>query len=164
MAPDSGCIAVINAGSSSIKFALYEAALPQHMLFRGQVEQIGVSPHLHVANAQGESVADRRWPSEDLDHRSATREILKTAVELIQNAPVVGVGHRVVHGGIHYAAPIRIDSEAMTKLAALAPLAPLHQPNNLAAITAIADAAPQMPQVACFDTAFHRSQSSLAQA
>jgi acetate kinase len=159
----SGCIAVINAGSSSIKFALYEAGSSQAMLFRGQIEQIGISPRLHVENGERKCVAEERWSAEGLDHRAATQEILKTAVALIQGAPVVGVGHRVVHGGANYAAPIRIDGEVMAALVALTPLAPLHQPHNLAPIAAIAEAAPQIPQVACFDTAFHRSQPNLAQ-
>src|SRR5258705_5198973 len=160
----SECVAVINAGSSSIKFALYEAGLSQAMLFRGQIAQIGVSPRLHVVNAKSEHVAERRWPSEDgLDHRAATQGIFKTAAGLLQGAPVVGVGHRVVHGGTNYAAPIRIDGEVMAALAGLTPLAPLHQPHNLGPIAAIAEAAPQIPQVACFDTAFHRSQPNLAQ-
>jgi acetate kinase len=157
----SGCIAVINAGSSSIKFALYDAGSGHPMLFRGQLEQIGVSPHLHVANAKGDGVAERRWPA--LDHKGATQEILKTVVELIEGMPVLGVGHRVVHGGTNYAAPVRIDDKVMAELAALSPLAPLHQPHNLAPIAAIAEAAPHIPQVACFDTAFHRQQPHLAQ-
>jgi acetate kinase len=159
----SGCIAVINAGSSSIKFALYEAGSSLSLLFRGQVEQIGVAPHLRVANAQGESVAERRWPADGLDHKGATQEILKTVVGLIKGAPVLGVGHRVVHGGTNYAAPVRIDNKVIAELAALSPLAPLHQPHNVAPIAAIAEAAPHIPQVACFDTAFHRQQPPLAQ-
>src|SRR6476660_8939939 len=119
----SGCIAVINAGSSSIKFALYEAGSSQAMLFRGQIEQIGISPRLHVENGERKCVAEERWSAEGLDHRAATQEILKTAVALIQGAPVVGVGHRVVHGGANYAAPIRIDGEVMAALVALTPLA-----------------------------------------
>jgi len=159
----SACVAVINAGSSSIKFALYETGPAQAVLFRGQIEQIGVSPVLHVANARNEYVAERRWPSKGFDHRAATQEILKTAVELLQGMRVAGVGHRVVHGGTKYAEPIRIDNEVMASLTALIPLAPLHQPHNLSPIGAIAEAAPGVPQVACFDTAFHRSQPHLAQ-
>jgi acetate kinase len=159
-----GCIAVLNAGSSSIKFALYSTASAESVLFRGQVQQIGVSPRLRVANAHSETIAEKSWPAEGFDHHAATREILKTGAELIHGTPVVAIGHRVVHGGTKYAAPIRIDAEIITSLATLVPLAPLHQPHNLAPIQAIVEAAPHIPQVACFDTAVHRSQSYLAQA
>ena len=157
----TGCIAVINAGSSSIKFALYEAGDSSLILFRGQMEQIGVSPRLHIRNADGDSVADRYLPG--MDHRGATQEILKTIVALIHGARVLGVGHRVVHGGMDYATPTLIDDRVIAALSALSPLAPLHQPHNLAPIAAIAEAAPHIPQVACFDTAFHRNQPHLAQ-
>src|SRR5262245_53940520 len=159
----SECIAVINAGSSSIKFAPNDAGRRQDLLFRGQIEQIGVSPRLYVANANGESVSELSWHPEGFDHRTATQEILKTALGLIRGARVLGVGHRVVHGGTEYAAPIRIDDQVMAAVSALKPLAPLHQPHNLSPIAAIMEAAPGIPQVACFDTAFHRSQSNLAQ-
>ncbi|HEY1878347.1 MAG TPA: acetate/propionate family kinase, partial [Caulobacteraceae bacterium] len=84
--------------------------------------------------------------------------------DLVRGTPVSGVGHRVVHGGAKYAAPVRVDSQVLASLAELAPLAPLHQPHNLAPIKAIAEAAPHIPQVACFDTAFHHGQPHLAQA
>jgi acetate kinase len=156
---DAGRIAVLNAGSSSIKFALYQGV--DALLFRGQIERIGSAPRLTAHDAAGKSVAERSWPS--LDHRAATREIVRTVAELSAGAPVTAVGHRVVHGGTHYAAPVRIDADVLEKLAALIPLAPLHQPHNLEPIRAIAEHAPQLPQVACFDTAFHRSQAPVAQ-
>jgi acetate kinase len=156
-------IAVLNAGSSSIKFALYRRGPEEELLFRGQIEKIGVAPQLSVANARGESVAGRSWPAEGFDHRAATKVLLETGRHLLEGAPVAAVGHRVVHGGAEYAAPLRIDAQTMAKLAELTPLAPLHQPHNLAPIKAIAEAAPELPQVACFDTAFHRSQPHLAQ-
>jgi acetate kinase len=158
-----GCVAVLNAGSSSIKFALYEAGRSELALFRGQIEQIGVSPRMRVVNARGESVMEQSWPASGFDHQAASREIIKTAVELIRGTPVLAVGHRVVHGGTKYSAPIQVDAEVMAALTTLVPLAPLHQPHNLAPIRAIAEAAPHLPQVACFDTAFHRSQTQLAQ-
>jgi len=157
------CVAVLNAGSSSIKFALYETGASEHLLFRGQIQQIGVSPRLSVVNARGEPVAENDWPADGFDHHAATKEILQTSIKLIQGTPVLAVGHRVVHGGIKYSTPVRIKPEIVESLAELVPLAPLHQPHNLAPIRAIAEAAPHMPQVACFDTAFHRHQSSLAQ-
>ena len=159
----NGCIAVLNAGSSSIKFALYEDGQSEALLYRGQVEKIGVAPRLSVSGARGEKVAERNWPAEGFDHRAAAKALLETARELLGGAPVAAVGHRVVHGGTDFAAPIRVDAATIAALEKLAPLAPLHQPHNLAPIKAIAETAPELPQVACFDTAFHRSQPHLAQ-
>lgn len=159
----SGRIAVINAGSSSIKFALYGAETEHALLFRGQIEQIGVSPKLHVKDAHGHSIAEKRWPVEGLNHLRATEEILETMVALAGSAPVLGVGHRVVHGGEHFTAPVRVSKKVMVELSKLSPLAPLHQPHNLAPINTIAEIAPHIPQVACFDTAFHGKQPRLAQ-
>jgi acetate kinase len=159
-----GCIAVLNAGSSSIKFALYEARHDGALLFRGQVERLGQEPRLHATNAQGDSVADRTWPAGGLDHRSATNEIIALGRQLLAGRPVLAFGHRVVHGGVDFARPARVDADVLAKLARLVPLAPLHQPHNLAPIETIAVAAPHIPQVACFDTAFHRSQPHVAQA
>ena len=159
----TGCIAVLNAGSSSIKFALYEAGRDGALLFRGQVENIGLAAHLAAADAAGAVVAERRWGKGELDHRGATAEILKLGRELLAGRPVLAFGHRVVHGGTEFAAPVRVDANVMAALAKLVPLAPLHQPHNLAPIEAIAARRADMPQIACFDTAFHRSQPPLAQ-
>ena len=159
----TGCIAVLNAGSSSIKFALYEAGRDGALLFRGQVENIGLAAHLAAADPSGAVVAERRWGKGELDHRGATAEILKLGRELLAGRPVLAFGHRVVHGGTEFAAPVRVDANIMAALTKLVPLAPLHQPHNLAPIEAIAAALPDMPQIACFDTAFHRSQPPLAQ-
>ena len=160
---DRGCIAVLNAGSSSVKFALYEAGDNGALLFRGQVEQLGLAPRMKVVDGKGEIVARRKWTNDQLDHRRATEEILKLGRELLAGQPVIGIGHRVVHGGTRFDAPARIDPDVLKYLASLVPLAPLHQPHNLAPIEAIAEAAPHLPQVACFDTAFHRSQAPLAE-
>jgi acetate kinase len=157
------CIAVFNAGSSSIKFALYADGTGGELLFKGQVEKIGAAPRMKVTSATGETLVEREWPAAGLDHKAATNVILETCLERLGGRSVAGVGHRVVHGGIHYAAPVRIDAGVIDQLAALAPLAPLHQPHNLAPIRAIAEAAPGMAQVACFDTAFHRAQPEIAQ-
>ena len=159
----AGCIAVLNAGSSSIKFALYEAGADEALLFRGQIERLGQQPHLRVTSAAGDVVAERHWRSGGLDHRSATAAILELGQGLLAGRPVLAFGHRVVHGGMAFTAPTRIDRDVMEKLQRLVPLAPLHQPHNLAPIETIAAAAPHLPQIACFDTAFHRSQPPLAQ-
>ena len=157
------CIAVINAGSSSIKFALY--AVPGAvLLFRGQIESIGVSPRLRVRDAGGTVLAEQSWPTAGFDHAVATREIVAVANRLLAGRRVAAVGHRVVHGGMDYSAPLRIDATAVAALETFIPLAPLHQPHNLAPIRAMAAQLPNLPQVACFDTAFHRSQAAVAQA
>jgi acetate kinase len=160
---EEGCIAVLNAGSSSIKFALYGTGHHGALLYRGQIEGIGVSPHLKAADASGCVVAEQRWPGGALDHHGATAEILTLGRELLAGRPVLAFGHRVVHGGTEFSQPARIDPAVMAALAKLVPLAPLHQPHNLAPIEAISTAAPHIPQVACFDTAFHRTQPALAQ-
>ena len=160
----SQCIAVINAGSSSIKFALYDAASEETCLFRGQIDTIGVAPRLRVADAKGGIVEERSFSSEGFNHDAAMREILSLRATLLRGASVAGFGHRVVHGGLSYDSPVRVTQGVLDDLARLAPLAPLHQPHNLAPIRTILNVAPQIPQVACFDTAFHRSQSHLAQA
>lgn len=157
------CIAVLNAGSSSIKFALFQHGADQHLLFGGQVEQIGVAPKLTVKSSDGEKVLENQWGAKELDHRSATKTILETAIGLLGGKPVAGVGHRVVHGGTQFTAPALVTKEVVASLKTLCPLAPLHQPHNLAPIEAIAVAAPHIPQVACFDTAFHQTQPALAQ-
>lgn len=159
----TGCIAVLNAGSSSIKFALYEAGRDGALLFRGQIENVGLAPHLEAVDAVGAVVAERRWTTGALDHHAATAEILKVGGELLTGRPVIAFGHRVVHGGSQFAQPVLVEPAVIEALAKLVPLAPLHQPHNLAPIQAIAAAAPTMPQVACFDTAFHRGQPAPAQ-
>jgi acetate kinase len=157
-------IAVINAGSSSIKFAIYKANSAQSLLFGGQVEGIGVKPHLRVADGAGTVVEERSFEAQNYDHAAATREIIAHGRTLLKEGSVIAFGHRVVHGGLDYAAPVRVTETVLDDLAKLEPLAPLHQPHNLAPIRTIMKAAPQIPQIACFDTAFHRTQSNLAQA
>ncbi len=157
-------IAVINAGSSSIKFALFEEDGEQRLLFRGQIENIGVGPRLTVHDSAGEKVSENEWGAKELDHGSATKVILQTAIGLLGGKPVAGVGHRVVHGGSNFTAPALVTKDVVESLKALCPLAPLHQPHNIAPIEAIQSAAPHIPQVACFDTAFHQSQPHIAQA
>lgn len=157
-------VGVLNAGSSSIKFGIYQGGGDRPLLCRGRLEGIGVSPRLRVVDAGGALLAERSWDAEALDARSATREVLATAAELARGVVLGGVGHRVAHGGAQFSAPILVDAGIMAELEKLSPLAPLHQPHNLASIDAIAEAAPDLPQVACFDTAFHRTQPAVAQA
>ena len=160
---EPACIAVLNAGSSSLKFALYRASERQELMFRGQIERLNSTPRLKVFEAGGALVDERQWQRGGLDHDGATREILATGRRLLGDMPVCAVGHRVVHGGLRFAAPTLVDSSVLQELEQLVPLAPLHQPHNLRPMRVIAEAVPDLPQIACFDTAFHRSQPVLAQ-
>ncbi|HME71670.1 MAG TPA: acetate/propionate family kinase [Myxococcota bacterium] len=165
----SGAILVLNAGSSSVKFSLFQsddgdAAL--RSVFEGQVEGIGQpAARLVVANASGQVRTDEPLSAAEAgDHRLAIARVRAWLRDHGGIAGLAAVGHRVVHGGLLYGAPVRIDKSVMEELERLIPLAPLHQPHQLAAIRAVADAAPDLPQMACFDTAFHRTQPALAQA
>jgi len=146
----SGAYLVINAGSSSTKFALYDEALAE--LARGQVAGIGTHPRF-LAGGGEETLPD------GIDHAQALDRILAAVQSHLGDRPLLAAGHRVVHGGLTYAAPQRIDLRVLADLQALATLAPLHQPHNLAAIRDLAARRPGLPQVACFDTAFHRGHA-----
>ena len=126
-------------------------------------KEFGVVPRLKIADDKGCVVEDQILAAEGFDHGAATREIIENGRALLKGGSVIGIGHRVVHGGLGYAAPVRVTETVLDDLAKLEPLAPLHQPHNLAPIRAIMMAAPQIPQIACFDTAFHRTQSNLTQ-
>ncbi len=154
-------ILVLNAGSSSLKFSVF--ALPAADELRavavGQVEGLGTAPRLKVKDGAGERIADAQWDtSEVASHAQALQRIAELLRARFQGSVLAGVGHRVVHGGPDYSAPLLITQEAMTRLETFVPLAPLHQPHNLAAIRAVQEVQPDLPQVACFDTAFHRTQ------
>jgi len=152
-------ILTLNAGSSSIKFAVFEpgqtAQEPPQERLRGQVEEIGTAPRLKAA-AGGETVAERAAP-EAGDHRRALRQILALVEDRHPGARVPVVGHRIVHGGPDYSAPVLIDEAVSAALETLISFAPLHQPHNLAGVAAAREAFPEARQLACFDTAFHRS-------
>src|SRR4051812_5234073 len=158
----SACVAVLNAGSSSIKFAIYPGGDASPRL-RGQVGAIGVKPELKIRDAAGETVLERRWPADSFGHEAATDAIFEAALGLLGDERVTAVGHRVVHGGTAYDGAVRVDEAVLTALDRLIPLAPPHQPHNLAPIRTIAAHAPHLPQVACFDTAFHRRQAPVVQ-
>jgi len=156
-------IGVINAGSSSIKFAIFNDDSDQSLLFRGQMEKIGVGPSLTVEGPAGEKLIEKEWGAKEINHHSGTRIILESCITLLGGETIEGIGHRVVHGGTSFAAPTVVTKDVVASLKALCPLAPLHQPHNLTPIESIMAEAPHMPQVACFDTAFHQSQQHLAQ-
>jgi acetate kinase len=159
-----GPILVVNAGSSSIKFSAYcaEDGRSAALQFKGQVEGIGSAPHMAAYRTDGTKIAERRWPGgSGLGHEAVFGVLTGWIKEHLDQVPVA-VGHRIVHGGLRFAGPVRIDQDVLGALDALCPLAPLHQPHNLAAVRAIAAIAPSLPQVACFDTAFHHSQPEVA--
>ena len=145
----------LNAGSSSIKFALFELGSLAESL-RGQIEGLGAAPHL-TARKGNETLADEALGDDQVkDHAGALKAILAFLNKTITELEIAAVGHRVVHGGIEFSAPIVIDDANFELLEKLNPLAPLHQPHNLSGIRAAQAAFPQALQVACFDTAFHR--------
>jgi acetate kinase len=157
-------ILVINAGSSSIKFSVFETMAGRTLSAgaHGQVEGIGTSPHLEVTDPNGNKLAD--GPVAGAGHAGAIAAIDDWfAAHVGSEAGFDGVGHRVVHGGATYSQPVLIDSQVLAALESLIPLAPLHEPHHITVIRAISAIAPKTPQVACFDTAFHCSQPALAQ-
>jgi len=160
-----GTILVLNAGSSSVKFSLFGtgATAGLELLSRGQVEGIGTSPRFLARSGDGETLVRREWPAEDgFDHERAIATILGWLEAEGGEDALRAAGHRVVHGGTAFAAPIRVDDAVLARLESFCPLAPLHQPHNLAGIRALRRLRPGLPQIACFDTAFHRARPAIA--
>ena len=150
-------VLTINAGSSSIKFELFEVAAGLQRRFRGQLDGIGTPhPRLTARDHGGESIADRTYDPSQVPDAHAAQDLIGAWLDEHQGGPPSAVGHRVVHGGATFAGPVLIDDAVLAQLDALVPLAPLHQPSNLAPIRSIRARRPNLPQVACFDTAFHR--------
>lgn len=159
-------ILVINAGSSSLKFAGYvdvDAAEPE-FIGKGQIEGIGTSAYFTAKNEEGALVGEYRWPEEEtVTHADALEYLIDWLQENSPDVRVAAAGHRVVHGGLAYSTATLINDAVIAELEKLVPLAPLHQPHNLSAIRTLASLHPELPQVACFDTAFHRTQPPVAQ-
>ena len=158
---------VINAGSSSIKFAIYQQDASSKPLIAnasGQIDGIGNQPDFRIQNHLGFVLINRKLSiNKAHDHASAIKLILNWLWVYLADGILLAVGHRVVHGGQHYSAPVLINETVLAELETLIPLAPLHQPHNLATIRALMDTLPSLPQVACFDTAFHRTQPTVVQ-
>lgn len=157
-------IAVINAGSSSIKFSLFEEAEGTDVVLflKGQVEGLYTdNTHFLAEDTTGTVVAEQRWTSGDISHDSAMRHLLSFIDTHLDGHRIDAVGHRIVHGGGDFTAPVLLDPRMIGRLRDLTPLAPLHQPHNLAPATAIFNITPGLPQVGCFDTAFHAGQDPL---
>jgi acetate kinase len=159
-------ILVLNAGSSSLKFEVF--AVDRDTLARrvaGGIEELSDAPKFSARDAHGGVVGERGWPAgHALGHDGALAFLLEWLGTRGGAGRIVAAGHRVVHGGGEFTAPVRVTPDVVARLEALVPLAPLHQPANIQAIAALAAQQPALPQVACFDTAFHHVQPSLAQA
>ncbi|MFZ2100500.1 MAG: acetate/propionate family kinase [Oricola sp.] len=151
----SGAILTVNAGSSSIKFSVYAAGDEPEERLRGQVDRIGDSDAVLAIERQDGS--QKRFQIGHADHRAGMAAILAHAGHALDGEAVVGVGHRVVHGGANFNAPVVLTDGIIDRLAELESLAPLHQPHNLAGVRAARSAFPDAIQIACFDTAFHRT-------
>jgi acetate kinase len=159
-------ILTINAGSSSIKFALFSLAHPisPEAEVSGQIDGIGTDATKMVAkNKAGERIADQTLSGSQVSHAQSFDALLKWFTASHADWEIVAVGHRVVHGGERYSQPTIIDDTVLGHLTSFIPLAPLHEPHNVAGIIALQALLPNVPQVACFDTAFHRSQPEVAQ-
>jgi acetate kinase len=156
---------VLNAGSSSLKFCTYRSTAQDvwQLEARGQVDGIGSSPRFVAKDAQGTRLLDTELDRSVRDARAALEQLAAWLRERLGAARVTGVGHRVVHGGPRYSLPTIVTPAVIDELRTLVPLAPLHQPYNIAAIEAVAERLPDVPQVACFDTGFHRTQPPLAE-
>jgi len=153
---------VLNVGSSSVKFALF--AMPSlEVLCRGGVEAIGTDRAKFSAKGPRAGDLESASPAGS-DHAAVAEALLRVLAERLPDVVLIAAGHRVVHGGTAFRDPVRINADVLETLERFIPLAPSHQPQNLAAIRAVARALPKLPQVACFDTAFHRTQPAHAEA
>jgi acetate kinase len=155
-------VGVINAGSSSVKFSFYEG---ERRILGGQVDGIGARPSASAAGADGEKIAPPDLgPNPPTVPSEVLPKILPWARERLGDRRLAALGHRVVHGGMRYSRPARVTPELLAELEALVPLAPLHEPYNVAPIKMAMELNPGLPQVACFDTAFHRTAPEVDQA
>jgi acetate kinase len=160
-------IVVLNAGSSSLKFTIYaDCGDKPEVLFDGQIEGLFTESRFKAKDGSGKVVEEKKWPSGfPLDHEGAIDALFSWGREALGGADrIAAFGHRVVHGGLRYTKPTLVDDQILSDLEKYNPLAPLHQPHNLAAIRIIKKRRPDMPQVACFDTSFHTTIPAVAQA
>lgn len=157
-------ILTLNAGSSSLKFSLFEITPDRglHLASEGQVEGIGTAPHFIAKGPDGAILAERRWPGSNADYNAPIEQVTSFAETHLHGDTLIAVGHRVVHGGPDHDRPQRVTDDLLSALDKLTPLAPLHEPHNIAPMRAIAKERPNLPQVACFDTAFHHGMPVVA--
>jgi len=161
----SEAIAVLNAGSSSIKFSLFALRGQQlELALRGQIEGIYTAPHFVAYDPAGKLLTEKSWDKgAQLGHAGALDHLVAYVRAHLGGDRLIGVGHRVVHGGLEYTRPVRLSASVLQALDQYVPLAPLHQPHNLAPIRLLLERQPDLPQLACFDTSFHRSNPEIAQ-
>jgi len=161
----NGYSLALNAGSSSLKFSVYSQAEDEgwRLESRGEIGGIASSPRIFARNGGGQTLVDRDLDGEVSDAHDAIHVLAAWLKAKYEGSHVAGVGHRVVHGGTRFSGPVLITDKVISEIQSLAPLAPLHQPNNLAAIIAAQQRLRDVPQVACFDTSFHRGQPAVAQ-
>ena len=166
MSNAAGAIAVLNAGSSSFKFSLFaDGAEGLELVARGQAEGLYTSPRFAAKDGTGATIDEKSWAEGfSLGHAGALDHLVTFLRARLSGPELAAVGHRVVHGGLRYTQPVRVDAAVLAVLEKYIPLAPLHQPHNLAPIRTLLERRPDLPQVACFDTAFHRGQPPVAQA
>ena len=162
----SSAIAVLNAGSSSLKFSVFaERGDEFDLIARGQAEGLYTAPRFVARDGAGKLLGEKSWgDGTKLGHAGALDHLVAFLRAEFAEHRLVGVGHRVVHGGLEYTLPVRVDAAILAALEKYVPLAPLHQPHNLAPIRSLLERSPQLPQVACFDTAFHGGAPPVAQA
>lgn len=159
-------ILVLNAGSSSIKFRAFDVRSEEpELVLYGQTEGLYTAPRFTAAEASGAEIGEKTWDEgAGIGHQGAIEYIAEFLRSHREGHHLVAVGHRVVHGGLEFTRAVVATPAVIDKLEKLTPLAPLHQPHNLAPIRILARSRPELPQVACFDTAFHREQPEVAQA
>jgi acetate kinase len=157
-------ILIVNAGSSSVKFQVFDTERPDALrrLLRGQLDGIGTQPRLRARADDQTQLIDQSYSTEEVSDVPAALAVAGAWLRNTQRFEPVAVGHRIVHGGPKYDRPVLIDSRVIADLASYVPLAPLHQPNNLAAIRSMVERLPGCPQVGCFDTSFHRQHGAIA--
>lgn len=157
-------ILVVNAGSSSLKFQVFAAAGRGAIecLLKGQIDGVGTRPRMKASRPDKTVLVDQSYKAADIPDLSAAIGVAGQWLRTRQNVELLAVGHRVVHGGPDYSEPVKVTKEVLAKLERYSPLAPLHQPNNLSPIRTLLERRPDIPQIACFDTAFHRGHGALA--
>lgn len=165
---DGGILLAVNAGSSSLKVGVYRCDpggdTPPRRIARGQIDGIGLAPRLQAWLSDGKLVAKERFPATEVPDHAAAFRLARLALSIgLQGERPMAVGHRVVHGGVNFDAPVLVDDGVIEQLEALAPLAPLHQPFSLAPIRWVHSVEATLPQVACFDTAFHHGREQVTE-
>jgi len=157
-----GPILALNTGSSSLKFALFHAGEGMGVALRGEIEDMATAPKLLARDAQGAVIAEQHWPSGAPEFADILEPLMRLVEAHQGSRRLAGVGHRVVNGGADHVTPARVTPDLLSALEALTPLDPLHMPHSLTPMRTIAAAHPDLPQVACYDTAFHHTMPPVA--